>query len=182
MTGFLFAAQQASATSYHLQHTLSVMTAVGRIRQVWVTPSPVTPETRGTDVTDFDRSSTSNCCNHLTHHTPPPPCLPRSPRSQRRWGAFVHGVVLQPSSPLRWRVSMNGCSKHDPWEFSLYTVIHPLPLHQPPSFFAFSFDSFHISPSESSVGLGLLVSEASRNYSRLYTLDYASTSPGMMPL
>lgn len=78
MTGFLFAAQQASAAPYHLQRTLSVMTVVGRNRQVWVTPSPVTAETRGTDVTDCDRSLTSNCCNHLTPHAPPLPRLPRS--------------------------------------------------------------------------------------------------------
>lgn len=83
------AAQRAGAASYHLQRTLSVMTAVGRNRQVWVTPSPVTAETRGTDETHCDRSLTSNCCNHLT---PPRP----SPHVCTEW----RGVVLHSSSLL----------------------------------------------------------------------------------
>lgn len=125
-------AQQASAASYHL-HTLSVMTAVGRNRQVWVTPSPVTAETRGTDETHCDRSLTSNCCNHLT---PPHPTL----HVCTKWG----GVVLQSSSPLSWRVNMNGYSKRDPWEASLWNSPTD---HSPITFFS----PVHISPSETSL-------------------------------
>ncbi|TNN84708.1 hypothetical protein EYF80_005123 [Liparis tanakae] len=36
--------------------------------QVWVTPSPVTAETKGTDVIGCDRSLTSNCSNHSAVH------------------------------------------------------------------------------------------------------------------
>lgn len=114
-------AQQASAALYHL-HTLSVMTAVGRNRQVWVTPSPVTAETRGTDETHCDRSLTSNCCNHLT---PPRP----TPHVCTKWG----GVVLQSSNPLSWRVNINGYSKRDPWEASLW---NSLTAHSPITFFS----------------------------------------------
>lgn len=55
-------ARQACVTQYHEQHTLGVC----RRRQVWVTPSPVSAETGGTDVIDCGRSLTSNCSNHST--------------------------------------------------------------------------------------------------------------------